>query len=76
MKLWFLDAHLLYHQAHDEYKHLGGIRPDHWVNLYKSFSRNKQDLANDGLHPGKQSNFEYFKMVKNYFDQNKQFKLL
>lgn len=70
------DAHLLYNQAHDEYKKLGGIRPDHWVNLYKSFSRNKQDLANDGLHPGKQSNFEYFKMVKNYFDQNKQFELL
>ena len=64
------DAHLLYHHAHNDYDSLGGIHSDCWVNLYNSFGKNRQDLANDKLHPGKISNFAYFEMVKNYFDNH------
>ena len=46
----------LYKKIHSEYNALGGIRKNHWLNLYSSLRGNRIDTNNDNLHPGIKSN--------------------
>lgn len=51
----------LYEKMHNEYSQAGGICTDKWLNLYDSLRSNLIDTNNDNLHPGLQSNLNYFK---------------
>jgi hypothetical protein len=58
------DIFKLYNLAHDQYQKAGGINEHKWVNLYNSFLKNKIDVNFDLDHPGKQSNFIFYNLVK------------
>lgn len=58
------DIFKLYNLAHDYYQKAGGINNNAWINLYNSFSNNKIDTNYDQRHPGKQSNFIYYNLIK------------
>lgn len=58
------DIFKLYNLAHDHYQEAGGINDAEWVNLYNSFLDNKIDVNFDLDHPGKQSNFIFYNLVK------------
>ena len=45
----------LYHMMHRHYKEQGGIREDHWLNLYQSFYTMQIDSAPNNIHPGLRS---------------------
>ena len=58
----------LYKKMHDEYDLAGGIHPASWINLYEPRIDNKVDVNHDGFHPGKKSNSNYFKQVKQFLE--------
>ena len=51
---------LLYEKIHNEYTEAGGIQPDTWLNLYSSLRSLLTDTNNDNVHPGLQSNLNYY----------------
>ena len=58
----------IYEKMHNEYNQSGGIRADKWLNLYKSFRSTLIDTNNDNLHPGLQSNFNYYQQLVKALD--------
>ena len=52
----------LYNKMHNQIDELGGINPEHWLNLYDSMRTNKIDVNSDKLHPGKLTNDKYTNM--------------
>jgi len=59
----------LYKKLHEEYRSLGGVQEHTWVNLYDSWLDNITDYNHDGFHPGKQSNFYFYTVVKNFLEK-------
>ena len=57
----------LYNKMHDHYEECGGIRQDHWLNLYDSFYSQKIDLGTDGIHPGIKSHMAFAKNINKAF---------
>jgi hypothetical protein len=53
----------IYNNIHNQYKNLGGIQEDYWLNLYHSLICQKIDLNNDNNHPGPESNKLYFNQL-------------
>jgi hypothetical protein len=58
----------LYEKIHNEYKQAGGINSAEWLNLYQSFRSTQIDTNNDNLHPGLQSNFNYYQQLVKALD--------
>lgn len=56
----------LYTKLHNEYDLAGGIRQSSWINLYSSWFNNQIDANHDNVHPGQQSNFNYYTIVSNF----------
>lgn len=54
------DFFLIYDKIHQEYRSTGGIQEPYWLNLYKSLRQSKIDTNQDQVHPGLQSNLNYF----------------
>jgi len=60
----------LYQLTHQHYNHYGGIRPEHWLNLYQSLMDMKIDnVSNSDLHPGYQSQDVYAKYLINQYNE-------
>ena len=57
------DIAKLYNLAHDHYESVGGVNPNQWINLYKSFKSVTVDHNFDQVHPGIQSNQAFAEMV-------------
>jgi len=53
----------LYNKIHNEYNEFGGIYSDQWLNLYDSMLDNQIDTNDDNVHPGLQSNYNYYKQL-------------
>lgn len=53
----------LYNKMHNDYAVQGGICEEHWLNLYQSLRTLRTDTNNDNVHPGIQSNQQYFKIL-------------
>lgn len=49
----------LYEKIHNQYQQLGGIQPNHWLNLYQSMRHLRIDTNSDHVHPGSLSNQNY-----------------
>lgn len=58
------DIFKLYNLAHQHYQETGGINEIEWVNLYHSFLHNTTDVNFDLIHPGKQSNLNFYNIIK------------
>ena len=56
----------LYTKLHNEYESAGGIHESSWINLYSSWLDNQIDVNHDKIHPGQQSNFNYYTTVSNF----------
>lgn len=54
---------VLYNKIHQEYSQIGGIRQEHWLNLYNSLRSLCIDVNNDKVHPGIKSNQLYFELL-------------
>ena len=46
-----------------EYKRIGNIQTNRWLNLENSWNRNKQDLGSDNMHPGPNSHQWMAKLI-------------
>jgi hypothetical protein len=55
------EIYKIYDKIHLEYNQAGGIQCPYWINLYDSMRKNKIDVNDDGVHPGIQSNYYYYK---------------
>ena len=58
------DIFKLYNLAHQHYQEAGGINEIEWINLYRSFLQNTTDVNFDLIHPGKQSNLNFYNIIK------------
>jgi hypothetical protein len=57
------DIFKLYNLIHNEYKQLGGIQEQKWLNLYNSLKSQQIDVNYDNAHPGIKSNQLYYKQL-------------
>lgn len=62
------DIYKLYSMIHQHYCDAGGIMPDHWISLDKSFFKQAVDTNYDSFHPGIQSNELFYQIVKQRFE--------
>lgn len=62
------DIYKLYSMIHQHYCDAGGIIPDHWISLDKSFFKQAVDTNHDNFHPGIQSNELFYQIVKRQFE--------
>lgn len=53
----------LYDKIHGEYQHAGGIQESHWLNLYQSLKSLQIDTNTDNVHPGINSNQQYYNLL-------------
>lgn len=60
----------LYTKQHQLYNELGGIQPQTWANLYNSLLSLQTDTNYDNLHPGINSNQDYYQILKQYIETN------
>ena len=56
----------LYNKLHNDYAN--GIQKDYWLNLYQSLKSIQTDVNYDGLHPGTQTNQNFFHQLKTALD--------
>jgi hypothetical protein len=59
----------LYDKMHQDYAEAGGVHPEHWVNLYNSFTSLKIDQAFDNRHCGLKSHQLFFQLIQNFLNQ-------
>jgi hypothetical protein len=60
----------LYQLTHQHYKNYGGIRSEHWLNLYNSLLDMKIDnVSKSDLHPGYKSQDLYAKYLINQYNE-------
>ena len=58
----------LYNMIHEQYQHYGGIREDHWLNLYNSLDSMKIDTVSvEDCHPGYQSQQRFVEFLEPAF---------
>lgn len=60
----------LYNMMHDHYETCGGIRQEHWLNLYDSFYSQRIDLGTDNIHPGIDSNKTFANNISKAFKKS------
>jgi hypothetical protein len=59
----------LYNKIHNNYKSVGGIQQNNWLNLYNSFVSLSKDIGNDNEHPGVISHQYYGNFLASKFKE-------
>jgi hypothetical protein len=57
------EIYQIYQKMHAEYNAAGGIKAEHWLNLYQSLRSLLIDTNQDGCHPGLKSNQLYNQLL-------------